>query len=866
MNKWLVLVSMLLLTSYAYLDWEYLCEDYYENPERPFEILNASSFYHSCVGIVEVIAEPNFGGLKYLTAESSGWVAGEQKPLLPTISTSSPYFSFGTSYSFFIPAGATPDDSFVKARIAVNSSDGRELCSELGWTMSKLSCIELGATASFEYNSSSDLIFAEISSTPGASGLIGLTINGELIETKQFELATTSYEFESTNKYSSDQAKEIKLYLIMWTETDWFFQEYLLDFYDLSVSVSSTPLIEPESSGELSITVKNTGTRVDDYDLSLVGPTGWTLTITDVIGLEPDETDDVTASFEVPKEHLGDAELFMIIRADRGDYSITVPIKLNSKKEISLTGPIINQPKALFAFSNNTLDITVIPYGTINPTLFWTIWTEPGLKIDGGFGMKPVAASEISHIRDQFDLGGACAFIWEDNEGMIAARKVHNYAKLAYYISSENGSDTIEHLNELVDMIDAEKLKMTSDNSAKLYSISTRIANDLDRIAYYMELGASIDSIKSARESLYLDNYDMETELEDAADDMGEECSVVNKVELKFYISCAETLQSWETSLELPLSGPKVIDLIGPIELKLVSGESFEQTYWIKNGAGESYEVYISTDIDFAYSRGFIYVPAGIQKDFSITFRPPDYYETSNLEAHILLDAGPYSISFPIYLDIGKLDPQLSLSDEIAIEPGQTQVINATLDSGGLAETFVFETDAPYWVTVPDFVEITNKSKSFEIHVSPPSDVQEKVYELDMIITALNFPNIFTRVSSDIVVSTEGAILLNRLNSDESWLEEVEDSLTSSEFRTVQNYLSQANSAIRSGDYTRAKLYLNKAENALGNVPEADGFSLSWIAVIALLAAVGLFAYKKYGFKIPIPGQKKETDLPPGEI
>ena len=40
MNKWLKLVAMLLLTSYAYLDWEYLCEDYYENPDRPFDILN----------------------------------------------------------------------------------------------------------------------------------------------------------------------------------------------------------------------------------------------------------------------------------------------------------------------------------------------------------------------------------------------------------------------------------------------------------------------------------------------------------------------------------------------------------------------------------------------------------------------------------------------------------------------------------------------------------------------------------------------------------------------------------------------------------------------------------------------------------
>lgn len=864
----LLLVPVMAFT-YTWDSWEDRCtDDYYTD----FTIYSMNASYRSSSGIAFVHVEPRVDVIRYLPGYSSATFAGFERPLIPGFDYPSTIpLRASVNYSFFVPFEYSENEIFV--RTVANTSDGQPRCSEAQWEVNDSNRVQdtnhtlveqvifNPATKKFQYNVT-NLESKQVRMTFAVfTGTELLEASSTLIEVQGG--SGDSISKSSKNQYDSFDVSsgQYEVYLVAATETKSFYKKLkLFEFYDFDLTLPELPEFRPGESYDATLVLKNTGSILDSYDITVDVPTGWEYSVVDPGSLDKGTDKELVLSYTVPELQVGSETLSINISSLNSGVTKQYDLDMTPEK-LSTMEVSIRDISELKAYSTNNLSVVVIASGTVSPKMYYYVYTEPAILIRGGVGTMNVYIGEINKDSLSFDAGGSCAMSEANSMAFNAGRKMLMLGHVAYYLSSELSNTSVETLEQIKDILEAEKLKMTSEDATKLFSSAERLSLLIERIIEGWQDERSVEYFRSLREDLYLYNVDLDSLLADVGEDMSETCSSIDTVDLQVFAMDLETLQYREVPRSLPVTGPKVIELIGPSKLKAISGSSIFVDYKLKNNAGEAFEVDLEPSTDIIYAPAFVYLPADSTKDVEIRIRPPEYYEAEELQAFIEAKTRTYNLKFPLTLSIGTFDPEIIADREYAISPGEEDYFNITLRTGGLDDVFRFSVEGPSWITVPERVITKNGEAVVTVVASPPSSASGSEY-VSLTAYPEDFPDYVALKSFDVFVSSEAQDLLVRVEEDEALLEGKADKLTEQQYLEASRYLRSARDDISTNEFNQAKLNLKRAENIIFSVSEEEGpgWTTYIIAAVLLVGAIVVF------WKFLLPKIQGTPEAPEEEV
>jgi len=448
----------------------------------------------------------------------------------------------------------------------------------------------------------------------------------------------------------------------------------------------------------------------------------------------------------------------------------------------------------------------------------------------------------------------------QDSLAFNAGRKTLMFSKAIYFLSSNLDAEKVSTISQIGNMVDAEKLKMTSINAGKLFSSAESLGIIINKIIDGFAENKSMSYFNALREDLYLYTVDLDSTLSDVGSRMSESCSSVDEVTLRLYALDLSTLKIKDIPKTVGVKGPKVLELIGPSKLKAISGSTVYFDYILKNNAGEDFEVDITPSSDMLLLPAFIYLPADSSKDLELRVRPPKYFEADELVANVELKTRTYSLKFPLTISAGLFDPSLVTDSDYAFSPGTENTFNISLRTGGLDDTFKINVNGPSWVTGPERVITKNGEAEITLLVNPPLTASDSEF---VEITAYSeaFPEYVSTESFDIFVSSGAESLLDKMNQDLNLLDSKVDLLSQKQYIEAGRYLSDAKRDISQNEFNSAKLNLKRAENIIFSVNEDKSSHLGlYIAGGVLIIGIGVF----WKFLLPkikgTPSAPQETD------
>ncbi len=661
-----------------------------------------------------------------------------------------------------------------------------------------------------------------------------------------------SVKWKSRRAFNYTEMKRVKVVVIAYyydeTQRKYYAGSALIpkiDFAYFKAEVVKKDVIYPGATAEVKLKITNVGTIGDTYAIKVSVPEGWEYTAPEYIPtLLPGASSEFEITLNVPKSFVGNAQINVTVASENGGFSKTLEIFLPVRKEVSIEFTL-NEPRKLVSHSQNTLDITAIAYGTVNPTVVYGIYTTPTIIIRGAFGKKKIEVRKIEHIRTNFSISHACALRDEDSSSVEGAVRALVWFKAIYFLLDQEkpSNYTAELINITIEKISDERLKIVSDKLSSVLSGVERGIDILEGLKDAILYGEG--SISSYKDALYLLIYGLEQELSNTMEELSKECKMVDSVTFNVFLVSSETAQSWVISEDLPITGKKPFELIGPLNLTAIAGETYELTYTIKSNVDEDYELYPDCDIDWVRLTPFVHLPAKGSIRISARIRPPSYLRGVE-KGEILLDAGPFKVSYPITIYVGRLEPELSVPGRISIEPGKTSEVNVTIrnKAGSLPVKFEIEVEGEGWVSYPNFVWLEGDRATFTLRFSPPKDTPEGSYVFRIRANAEGFEGLGAYDKIVVFVSRQAQILLGRLKILEERVERLREK--GKDTSEVEDYIASAKLYLDSGSYSKAQIYIKKAERALEKLEKGGGsINIGMIlGIVIVLAGAGFLAYK----------------------
>ncbi|MBR9680882.1 MAG: hypothetical protein GOU98_03605 [Candidatus Altiarchaeota archaeon] len=867
--KRLLLIALLMVPNlaitYTWDYWEDRCSDDFTD----FAIYENTSSYRGSSGMLVVEIEPKLDILKYMPEYSTASFAEFNRPMIPGVDYPSTLsMRISTNYTFFIPFGFSTNDFSIE--IVTNNSEGEPRCSNLGWEINEsrrfndenitfgTSVLFNPNTKKFEYNVSNgeeeDIRF-----------FFSIFSNDELFESTSTLISPLNTEGDNIQKVSQltyesiDVAAGIyQVFIVAATDEKSFFgQHQIFEFYDFEVSVPELPNFRPGETYNIPLTIINTGYKTDSYDLDVSVGDGWEFSITDPGELDKGQDNDIDFSYTVPDLQIGLEILLVNVTSTRSGVTKSFELDLSPEKITTLEVSTREIPEVV-AYANNNMSVVVISSGTIDPELYYYVYSEPALLIRDGVATMTAYVGEINKRKLEFYVGGSCAMSNQDSQAFNAGRKTLMFSKAIYFLSSNMDEDTTQTLIQLGEMIEVEKLKMTTDSASKLFSSSESLTILIERLVEGFEDNRSLEYYRPIREDLYLYTIDLDALLNDVGSTMAESCSSVDEVNLRLFAIDLATLQTRDIPKIVPIVGPKIIEFIGPSKLKAISGSSVYFDYVLKNNAGEGFEVDFIPSTDIILLPSFVYLPADSSKDIELRVRPPEYFEADELITDVEVKTRTYNLKFPLTLTVGVFDPEIISDRDYAISPGVEDYFNISLRTGGLDDTFRISIDGPSWVSGPERLATQNSEASITIYVNPPVSASGSEY-VEISVVSETFTEYVSTESFDIFISSDAQSILERLNEDESLLITKVDLLSQQSYVEASRYLTEARRDVSQNEFSSAKLNLKKAENIIFSVTEEESSSLSIIiAVVTLIIGAGVF----WKFLLPkIRGTSSEAPI-----
>jgi len=854
----LYILLLLLIPSFSLCSWR---EDLWEEAcyDGHVKIYNSTAhLWELDVPLLEVQVEPREGMEIFLPNYSRAEIAAREIPLIPTKPLHESYSA--VNHTFFIPIPPDIQADYITLRIVGNNSLGCPTCGELTFPLPQSEYPEeLPLNISAWFNSTLKKFMFRVKALGGVEDV---AIYASVVNVKSqrvVELFRTSFPggehvYELPANFSSENvsAGVYALYIIGSKDVDGAHQRIIkvfsyFSFADMKLEIPELPKIYPGNSYELSLALTNIGTLTDTYQIEVLPPSGWEVSLSPTsFQLVTGESREMTLHFTVPELHQGPGTITLLITSSAG-ISREYRLEFYPEARVYLEANV-EKPLEIKSYSENEVLFKVYSSGTVEPTIFWIAYTEPALSIDGGYG-EGIAIRGVGNVfRSNMSVGGACSFSNADGTAFNAGRRVLVLAKAAYHLSENLNNDTLELINSIIEKVNKEKLLMTSENAVKLYDetdrVSTRLAELVDAYLYGSPL-----QVASRRESLYLEIVAYEQALRDTAMRMMEKCSKTDKVDLYIYMFVSDLGEEKVVKLAgIPVKGTAVIDLIGPAKLKAIAGTSTSVEYTLKNNAAQDFDVEFETTSDILIPPyTFIHLPAGTSKKVSFRIFPPEYMEERGLEVDIIVRAGVYELRFPVKVDVGRFYPEIvSESREIYVVPGREKSFNITVSTGGLDDTFTIHSQCPSWVSVPDSMKTEGGSGILTLLLSPPSELTRETYDCEIEIRSQSFPEMYDRKTFSIIASREAEELRSRLQTDRNLLELLKSRMKATQYAELERKLQEAENAILSGEYTRAKARLADVERTLRYIESQaeERKGINPLLILGLLIVAGFAVYR----------------------
>lgn len=847
----LILAAMLLLPAFAYTytwnrNWEDRCTD---DELVDFVVYWNASEYRTSTGMLVLRVEPRTDYLKYLRNYSYIKFAGDLKPLIPGFPFPDYLLRAGVNYTFFVPFEFS--ENSLEMRVVGNSTGGEPRCELAGWGLKswhRKGDVRMPLSSAVKFDPSTHRFVYTLTNDgvePVENVFIAVFSGTELEEVRFTTASQGETELESLREYNSSDvsAGRYTVYVVAENETASHFEVHnLFEFYDFELETPEKKEFLPGESYDIRLTLRNTGYLADSYYVNVSVPENWVVTVTSPGSLSRGESKDITLHYEVYQYQVGEEVLSINVTSKETGRVKEYRLEL-VPKGYTVIVPQISGISSISAYSANKFNLTVASSGTVNPSIFYYTYTEPAILITGGVGNFEAEVGEISTRDIEFTAGSACAFQNEDAMGFNAGRKVLMLAKLTYEISSDKGK--VQELERIREMVDIEKLKMTSTNSQRLFSQADSLEQWIDRYVEAINSSRSSEYLASLRENLYLKILDIDATLQEAGSRMSEDCYSVEGVRLSVGLTDANTLQSKEAEIQVDVEGAKMFELIGPTELKAIAGDTTEYSFKLKNNAPEDFVIGIVPGTDIIKIPEEVYLRAGAVKTVNLRIRPDEFME-DELSTYIELRSRTYTIQFPLTVSVGKLDPQLSASSLYAVMPNQESWINITLRTGGLDDTFHVELDGPEWVEGPDKVVTEDGKGIIRLRVMAPES-SDRYEGVDLRVTSESFPDYTARKGFDIKVDTETPALLERVNSYRRLAESKKEggTLSAENYRLVMDTLEDAERYLSQGKISTAKIKLNAASKILSREEKQGGPNYRLIAALLVLAG-SAFAFWKF--------------------
>ncbi|MBR9681328.1 MAG: hypothetical protein GOV00_00855 [Candidatus Altiarchaeota archaeon] len=872
-------------------EWEWECEYGEVEESSNFLVFVNDTKYYSSGGFMELFVRPKIEDADFLEDYSELRISESTQPLLPAFDFPSDEFLAYTyrTGSFFVPYIPSTWDEPFEFLIAANSSLGELKCTLNSWIPLEEITDDLPLMEAFnsyaafdpatrhfnfvlEPSCPSDDVNEICWGSVSAYLVVFDTQTNRVSEVRNILVVrpggsgdTLTEEFPSTLEYDSYEVStgRYTTYIFAFDIDDnvptnvYFTEVPNFQFRDFEVEVGTVPNIVPGESLEIHLTLKNVGTLIDDYDYITYAPDLWMPTLHEVNSLDAGEDNQVIIRLDVPEHVFGDYEVILNVVSEGTGLSRNYTIALSPEKTIYLV-PTLVSPLSLTAYDSNPLNVTFLFEATLEPRVFWTVYTEPALLITKGHGYTDLLiGSTINKAHTTFDLGGSCAFGLADTDAFNAGRRMLIYSLTAYDLTSTVSNETLESLNSLLALVDDEKLLMASTTSTKLFTRTEKLANIIEDIVDVYSYDSSTSRKKALREDLYLFTLDFENELQSVGEKMAEDCTVVDEVTFYLYVFSKDTLEDWTNSRRLVLDGSTVLELIGPTEVKAIAGDSTIVEYVVKNSAGEDFEVYLEPSSDIVQVTPYFFLEAGELKTVDFKFRPPDYYEVQGEKIFVEISTRSHTMNFPITLSTGEFDPQLDTED-VAVIPGTDADITFILETGGIDDIFDIASDCPGWVSLPETSSTFNGFGNVTVLMTPNANVNEDNYLCEIIATPKSFPDYRVREDFLISVSAEALTLRGKMASYQEWYDEVKESLERTNQIAIETYFDQANREINQGEYVSAKLALKRVENLLAATGQSENEGVSPIVFVAVgfILLLGFILWKFVLVKKPTSGQK----------
>ncbi len=843
---------------FEWADFEDRCS---EKDCSDFVIYFNASKYRESSGFITLDVVSEEDQVKYIPDFSFATSAGAETQILPGFNY--PLVSLihaGVNYSYFIPS-TWSDDRPIFFRLVVNDSEGYPKCSQANWELVNDlflddSLLNLNAEVNFNQSTHKFEFDLKNNEVEDLEVFISVFLDNELKESTRVDLHASGSGSDEIIKESRFEYESLNVsrgiyttYVVAKTETKSFllFDETFL-FYDFELEVPEIPKFRPGESYSLDLLLKNTGSLLDEFDVfvdvlgvGLGELAGWSLSVTDPGTIDKGGEKVIKLSYTVPELQIGSQTLqFNVSSEELGIKTFDLVLRPQTQSNLEVNLRDISEVNA---YEENNFSVVVYSSGTVSPLMFYYVYTEPALYIRRGVSSLIAEVGEINRDVVEFDVGGSCAMTEDNTRAFNAGRKVWMLGKVVYELTANLNTLEIETLLTLKDIVDAEKLKMTSEEANSLFSDTERLLGIIEDFVEGIQEEEDSEYFRNEREDLYLFLISFENELEDVGTDMSETCSSVDEVNLILFSIDLSTLDDREVTKTVFVEGPKVIELIGPYELKAISGESVSYEYILKNNAGEGFEIDFEPSDDIINMRSFIYLDAYSSKDIEIDLRPPEYFEVEELQVYINVKTRTHSIDFPLTVHIGKFEPELIFKEEYGVSPGSSQIVNLTLRTGGLDDAFSLSFTGPPWISLPNKIVTEKGEAKIKLEMSPSlSDIGSEEIEIELISNTFH---IVISEDIEIYVSAEANVLINRLERNKKILEEKRELLSEREYYDVVDYLNEAEQAISENRYSTAKLRFNNAENILFKEIDEEGFNFALIIIPLILGAFG-FAFWKF--------------------
>ncbi len=886
--KKLLLLVLVLSMAFALCSWkEDLWEDACYSEDSMIKLYNGTAHFWSLgPSLLEIEAEPP--NRMVFSVNHSRAVVGTARPVIPTEVLSQEYPT-GRNYTFFIPVTDFTGNEKVELTIVGNDTLGCPVCGVVSFSLPDLetpNTLPLNVSAGF--NASIRRFEVSVRAEKGKDiGDDEVAVYAAIVDS---DSQRVMYLYK--NSFSGDPQRYVIdyplssqdvsggkycLYVIAARDSSGSAERFVkyfhyFEFADFDLSIPDLPQIYPGDSYVVRVTLNNTGTLADTYDLRAEVPEGWKISLSPShFQLPSGGQKEVEISFEVSKFHQGEGDVVLYVNSTHlGVKKYT--LRLFPEKRVVMEMNI-ESPSELISYSENPVRFKVYAAGTVEPKVFWIVYTEPALDIDGGWGEGKVVRGIGNNFTANVSVGGACGFREEDTAAFNAGRRVLVLSRVAYSLSGDISNDTILLLRNITSRINEEKLAMTTEDSMKLYDDAEKVAMRIEDVIDAYEYGTP-GQVASRKESLYLASVDYQQDLKDVAEKMMETCSRVDKVDFYVYMFVSDLGEEKITKVSnLPIRGSSVLDLTGPREVKAISGSVVSVDYVLKNNADQDFQVEFESTSDIITPPAYLVsLPAGQSRKVTFKFYAPAYMEEKGMSASVIVRAGTYELEFPLKVDVGKFSPEIRMDDrQIAASPGKVSEVNVTVSTGGLDDSFRIDLDAPSWISAPKEIKTEGGYGYITLRLEPPANIQTRSVDCILEIYSSSFPDYFDRKSFTVIIGRQSEELSRRLEDDRSLLDSFRGEMKSTQYVTLKRKLDEAEDYIESGEYTKAKVRLGDVERALKILEEKaeSNKGVNPILILLLLAGAGFGVWK---FLLPKLVSKEPSSLPqsprepPGEV